>query len=232
MDISDWLPWKCWICEGNDFDESQMEVKVSQSKGTDLPPRAGGDAAMPAPNWNMPSAVAPAAKFPRGAEGSQSSGASAGSPRNQERARLRELMKSFVNRGMKGVSCQVVDEATGALRPRTYIIDERLQRVSFQPDSSDASVNEQSFASHNVHFAQVNEVLRPEDGEDRFPPEALAAMSEDQRKRLVMLVYSVGEPDPECKVIFLEASFADRQRFLTCVRILRQYMDDQGATMI
>jgi len=37
------------------------------------------------------------------------------------------------------------------------------------------------------------------------------------------------EPISVARVCFLEATPVDRQRFLTCVRILRRYMEEQGA---
>jgi hypothetical protein len=238
MDMSQWLPWKCWVCQGNDFDESNLEVKVPHKKATAAPPDQGSSSASsaspsaePSKNWMPPViGVAATAAAPAEREPPQSrSGSGAPSPRDQERARLRELMKSFVNRGMKGVSCHVVKGADGVLSAATYIIDERLQRLSFSPDPSSS---EPSSLSHDVHFAQVSEVLRPEDDEARFPSSVLEALNEEQRKKLIMLVYSGGSSESEPNVLFLENSAVDRQRFLTCVRILRRYMDEQGATMI
>merc|ERR1719453_876316 len=108
---------------------------------------------------------------------------------------------------MKAVPCHMVNDADGALTAATYIIDERLQRLTFSPDPSSS---EPSFPSHDVHFAQVSEVLRPEDGEARFPASALQGLNEDQKKRLIMMVYAGGDPETEPHVLFLETTAVDR----------------------
>lgn len=212
-----------------------MEVKVPMKK-------AGEPAGVAEVQPHQPSWQPPVAQSEGLGEGAQLR--TQPSPRDQERVRLRELMKSFVNRGMKGVACELVDEITGSLRPCTYLIDERLQRLTFEPDATDLA-DGPPLPGHDVHFALVIEVLRPEDGEDRFPEAALNELSEEQRKRLVMLVYSTdpGTTDPLTapvnldssavdKVCFLETTPVDRQRFLTCVRILRRYMEEQVCTKV
>lgn len=143
------------------------------------------------------------------------------SPRDQERSRLRELVKTFVHRGMEGVFCELVDE-TGSTRSGMYHIDERLNSVTFELVEDNVGPR----AKHVVPFCQVSEVLRPEDGEAPFSG-ALKTLNAEQRKKLLKVVYHT-EHMAKRHVCFLEATNSDRQRFMTCVRILRRYMDEQS----
>jgi len=217
MEISEWLPWRCWVCQGGEFDESQQEVKVPQIKNGGLT-YAAPNIPVTSPRGNSFLGRSDGGRSPR----------SSSLQEEEERARLRELMKIFVTRGMQGVECELLDEASGTLRLSAYRIDERLRSLAFQPSGPSQGENDgRSADRHIVKFAEVSEVLRTPDADTRLPEASLRVLSEEQRRRLVVLIHGP-EWDKPRHVAFLEASEQDRQKFLTCVRILRRYMDEQG----
>lgn len=216
-----WWPWQCWVCQDSCVDAS-LEMEVQHSKFGDSAPRPQqrtGPLGGPAETYSSRSTAGPMA-----------TGARPESPRDQERVRLRELMKAFVHRGMGGVACEVVD-ASGRVSTGLYSIDERLSCMSFElPPRSDGEGTEEHGGSppyHIVPFSLVTEVCRPEDGEGAFGEATLQALDEDRRKRLVKLIYRT-ETGASNHLCFLEATNTDRQRFITCVRILRRYMDEKA----
>jgi len=252
-----------------------------------------------------------------------------------ERNVLRNLMKSFIERAVTGVACEMLDLETGLVSSCTYRIDERLQLLTFETVEATAGVevlsecpasvtssatsgtldtkgsrpsrssrgpqewlktklgrrrsSEESVVSGNLpptpeggvqaaeasadssssfgavatepvpltptapsvsdaadgsspQSAQisclqtncrpcplscVNAVYRPEDCEAPFPEGLMNVLNADQRKRLVMVCYTSNLVEKQ-KVCFLESTATDRQRFLTCMRILRRYMDEQA----
>eukprot|EP00747_Dinoflagellata_sp_TGD_P168267 gnl/TRDRNA2_/TRDRNA2_194241_c0_seq1.p1 gnl/TRDRNA2_/TRDRNA2_194241_c0~~gnl/TRDRNA2_/TRDRNA2_194241_c0_seq1.p1 ORF type:complete len:240 (+),score=39.66 gnl/TRDRNA2_/TRDRNA2_194241_c0_seq1:87-806(+) len=235
----DWWPWRCWVCQDSMGDERQNEVSVT-------PLQAAHQGMSPSSKvaWDL-SPTADTAGGPRVDNGMPvdgrplPSGGPQMSPRDPERARLREVMKSFVNRGQQGVPIELVDETLGSVKRGTYHIDERLQKIILKEEGADppgiggcTGDNEclpdgsGRSSAHVVMLSRLIDVLRPEDGDTSFPPGAMMELSEDQKKRLVMVQYST-EAQDKCQVLFLEATPVDRQRFLMCVRILRRYMEEQ-----
>lgn len=233
--ILEWLPFRCWNCEV--FDENGGEVRVPQRKGHAGDRRAGdGSLGDPAYTKVVPSV---------GAEDQPQSMLQ--DDKEEERKRLRELMREFVSRGMKGVQVELMDEATGALIPATYIIDERLQNVMFSSGSGGALGSDAVSAGsptgaqvppeelartaaadeRSVAFAEVKEVIRASEADSRIPPEVFMSLSAEQRARFIMVIYTT-EDKKQQQFCFLEASSNDRQRFVTCMRILRRYMDDHN----
>eukprot|EP00927_Polykrikos_kofoidii_P047161 TRINITY_DN41262_c0_g1_i1.p1 TRINITY_DN41262_c0_g1~~TRINITY_DN41262_c0_g1_i1.p1 ORF type:complete len:302 (-),score=53.80 TRINITY_DN41262_c0_g1_i1:50-886(-) len=265
LDWSEWLPWRCWVCQG-ELDEDQQEVSVPttefpppgpsqhvQAKIRDLEqaqekgprrltsqfrnvgdvgggrpgPRLGGgpggvglhggrvqssgdDGVGDIASGSVPSPVSEG-KAPEPSNG------------EQERARLSELMKAFVNEGMIGVNCEMFDCDDG-LRPGSYRIDDKLQFLTF----SFANGPEEIVCEHVVPFGSVSDVLRFEcSAESRFRGAAVQKLTDDEKGRLLLIVFTDASSKTN-KLYFLEQSAGNRQRFLTCIRILRRYMDEQA----
>mmetsp|Transcript_63764 Transcript_63764/g.137195 ORF Transcript_63764/g.137195 Transcript_63764/m.137195 type:complete len:261 (+) Transcript_63764:77-859(+) len=233
MDMFGW-PWRCWVCQGGEIDEGGQEFKVPTQKASAS--RAAQGAASRGPEVLAAHAAARPPPKERG------DALPRPSPREVERQRLRELMKDFVNRGMRGVTCEFVDEVTGVLRPGSYRIDERLQNIAFvgmdwQEEDAGAVINERAATSDlNVAFSSISEVVRFIDAEERFPRALRDTLSEEQKERLILVSYvldqssvvDVDEQGPFQEAFLLEASVAERQTFVTCVRILRRYMEEHN----
>lgn len=224
MDLFEWLlssiTTRCWVCQGGEFDEDGQEVRVKK-------PGAGAAGDPPPRPSSLLVAQSAYAKTPSSAEPSMEQTPSR-SPddkvdKDQERQRLRELMKEFANRGMQGVRVELLNNAADSLRPGCYHLDEKLEGLTITP------VDDPSAGSQAILFMHVIQVLRAVDVEPLqqagFSGETLQALSVDQRNRLLVIVYNETEdPDNQRVTCFLEASAADRKRFVTCVRILRQYI--------
>merc|ERR1712183_358723 len=137
---------------------------------------------------------------------------------------------------MRGVECELVDEVTGLVRRGYYRIDEGLQGIAFRPyeDPPVCGKCEDVAQLDDVHvdivvFSHVVDVLRWSHSEPRFPEGALKLLDREQKERLLLLTYGDPQFPGSCRqVCLLETSVVDRESFLTCVRILRRYMDEQG----
>lgn len=249
-------------------DESQQEVKVPYEEPMSV--RASHNVSMPAPRqasdaepWlgqrARPAGADVAQMGGGGAVSSQAPASPANGDRgetlqssrgasreHEERARLRELMKAFVSRGMHGVQCELFSEAFSGNRQGTYIIDDRLQSMTFELKEDPNGAEMPLDSEHEptpvrparrwlVPFAGVSEVVR--DSEAGATPRrrlaegvanAIDGLSNEERRRLLLLTYESAVGEPKQTLAFLEASENDALSFGTCVRILRRYMDDQG----
>lgn len=127
----------------------------------------------------------------------------------QEKARLQELVKGFAKRAVHGVSCHVVDVATGRVYPAAYEIDRQLQRLRVVPKDPDVSIRSSSISGIRDSFSiEAGDV----------PPAVRSALVEEQRKRLVLISFYDAP-----MLCLLEASVAERERFVTCLKILRLF---------
>jgi len=245
--MAQWLPFKCWVCQGLEWDESGQEVKVTPAKAASVgaaysfpdadskDAHAGAFQSPPVDPASFRQEVFGQTQSTHKASASSSAPADARPPpREHERSRLRELMKEWVNRGMAGVDTAQLDEE-GALRNAYYRIDPKLQYMSFAvvgeeaPDDSFGPFNERS-----ASFGQIVEALCGREAKlsDACPQgEALEGLSDEAILRLVLVVYSAGLSNDRKQVCFLEATPEDAQNFVTCVRILRRYMEEQGYSL-
>mmetsp|Transcript_2188 Transcript_2188/g.4437 ORF Transcript_2188/g.4437 Transcript_2188/m.4437 type:complete len:189 (-) Transcript_2188:296-862(-) len=128
-----------------------------------------------------------------------------------EKARLQELVKGFAKRAVHGVACHLVDVATGRVVPATFEVDRQLKRLRVVPKDPDMPVLSNS-------ISRVREAFSVEAGESTVPPAVRAALVEEQRRRLVLISF---EDMP--MLCILEASVAERDRLVTCMKILRLY---------
>eukprot|EP00933_Yihiella_yeosuensis_P052523 TRINITY_DN50619_c0_g1_i1.p1 TRINITY_DN50619_c0_g1~~TRINITY_DN50619_c0_g1_i1.p1 ORF type:complete len:244 (-),score=49.85 TRINITY_DN50619_c0_g1_i1:125-856(-) len=220
--------FKCWTCEDDSKEEAKQELKIAEK---------------PIRNSSMPSS-----KLDEGTslnfdekqedvvdEVHESPARSKGPPlsarelREQERDRLRKLMKDFANRGMQGVPVKILNEGSESLEDGLYRIDDRLTGITFMNDLSPNRSGGGS--SHTVLVEQVVEVSYAQDVALHLATGSWESLSKSEQQRLLVLSYSIdppGSPPPleTRKVLFLEKDEADAKMFLTCVRILRRYFKD------
>jgi len=133
------------------------------------------------------------------------------SEKMKEKARLQELVKGFAKRAVHGVACQIVDVATGRINPAAYEIDRQLRRLRVVPKDPDVPIR-----AHNI--SRIRDSFSIEAGEASVPPAVRSALVEEQQRRLVLISF---EDAP--MLCLLEASIAERERFVTCLKILRLF---------
>lgn len=130
-----------------------------------------------------------------------------------EKARLQELVKKFAKSAVQGVPCELVLES-GMTRGK-YKIDKKLQKMTMESEA-------QGTANYTFMVSSIQEIHRMEDGEVHFPPNARQTLGPDERARALAISYTndAGQPGTVC---FLENGATDKERFLTCMKILRLY---------
>lgn len=229
MELHDWLPIRCWVCQASDFEDKQ-ELKIPQKQVAPL-----------TSNLNFDDNLAPESLLSQPQQATSSTQNLAMSPRKgakeEERQQLREQMKVFVSRAMAGVLTEVLDEASQSLKSASFHIDDRLEHILFSGVPADATAlpdRENLTPIHHVPIAKVIEVLRASDAKSRFAEGAMANLSQEQMGRLVLIVYNgIKDGFEELQqVCFLETSAQDMQNFMTCIRILRRYMDDRASRAV
>eukprot|EP00747_Dinoflagellata_sp_TGD_P050865 gnl/TRDRNA2_/TRDRNA2_147015_c0_seq1.p1 gnl/TRDRNA2_/TRDRNA2_147015_c0~~gnl/TRDRNA2_/TRDRNA2_147015_c0_seq1.p1 ORF type:complete len:239 (-),score=38.55 gnl/TRDRNA2_/TRDRNA2_147015_c0_seq1:35-751(-) len=210
LDWTDWLPWRCWVCQARSAGgESQNEVSVTPMAEESLDPSqlSGGTERNLRSSNGVPIIAVGEQPYASGA---------LGSPRDTERAMLREVMKNFVHRGQQGVQIDIVDGMQGSLKRGTYQLDGGLQHITVKEDGADS-------ISHVVMMKNLVDVHRPEDAGSLFPRGVLMRLSEDQKTRLILMQHRT-ESQEKRDIFLLEVSPMDRQRFLMCIKILRRYV--------
>lgn len=229
----------CWICEEcpdpPDLKASTLSVACPEKP----PEKLTKETSLDAQSLKAPAKVEPEIRrqqentpvhFRRESEPIQASweerlGMSQ-SPRDNERTRLRELMKDFAERSMRGTSIQLMDEATGNLQPGTFRIDERLSTLSFIQDDGD----ERSSVPVTTHIEQVLEIGRAWDARRHLREDIWDQLSAIDRLTLLSLVYrSVGtdEIPEETRKVFFTCTYEEEAKvFVTCTRILKKYLED------
>lgn len=135
--------------------------------------------------------------------------------KEQERARLQTLMKSFAKQAVQGITCTLVADS-GALRPAKYFIDQRLEKLSMKV--TDVDPPDLSFT---CPLAQIKEISRPgKDGGYIFPKDVDVALNNDQKERLLMISYT-GERSSSQRCFFLGYNTSDSEQFIMCMKILQ-----------
>lgn len=129
-----------------------------------------------------------------------------------QKARLQDLIKSFVKQAIQGITCTLVTDS-GDFLPAKYLIDKRLQKLIMKVEGQDFHAT--------CPLAQITGICQPETGKHIFP-KIVHDLSSDKKSRLVMITY-LGERSTVERLLFLENDMFDRERFLSCIKILQQY---------
>lgn len=147
------------------------------------------------------------------------------SPENKQREkeRLQDMVKEFAKAAVQGQQCQQVEPSgVGGPRSATYSIDPGLRTFSLQPHDSDAIT---------VGMAGIQEVVR-EFRDTQFaslrPSPQLTG--EDLLRRFVCVQWkATGEEGEESSLGLIMPNAYERERFYTCMKILRWAMDSRKA---
>lgn len=144
--------------------------------------------------------------------------------KEQEKARLQQLVNSFAKKAVKGCPCTYIKEGTGERCPTKYSIDKTLEylMVMSPEDPSKAEVTCPISAIQDIYSLV-------EDGEAAFPPEVLQNVKRAEMELLLLVVYRSGA-DKYFRFVLLEESRESRDVFLECIRILCIYAQSAPLT--
>ena len=138
--------------------------------------------------------------------------------KEREKLRLQELVKKFTKDAVKGVACQKIELEDGLKRNATYALDRGLQTFSLE---------ESETGEHRKWpIANIVDVYRSEESElVRSRKEtSLTGLSREDLSRCVLLEYDNGRVgDPREYILLLEGSVRQKERFFTCMKVLRLY---------
>jgi len=135
----------------------------------------------------------------------------------REKARLQDLVKAFVKRAVKGITCSMV-RADGATRPATYYVDRRLRELTVKAaEQGDLPALDSTFPIGSVTVLQNQAALRA------LPSTASAQLSDMVSTLLAIVV-------DDQSVFLAEGSNEDADNFAVCMRVLRVYCRQQTST--
>jgi len=159
------------------------------------------------------------------AGGGPSSARSSSSPaeRQKEKERLQDMVKEFAKAVVQGQQCQWLSSAAGAPRPATYSFDKGLSTFSLRAEDS---------PSLTFEMAKILEVLKDvkdtpfSDLLQLKPPHVLAG-DELARRFVCVLHEDISGPDSRNYLGLLMPNPYERERFYTCMKILRWALDSR-----
>eukprot|EP00427_Karlodinium_veneficum_P025627 CAMPEP_0169100722 /NCGR_PEP_ID=MMETSP1015-20121227/21244_1 /TAXON_ID=342587 /ORGANISM="Karlodinium micrum, Strain CCMP2283" /LENGTH=155 /DNA_ID=CAMNT_0009161693 /DNA_START=278 /DNA_END=743 /DNA_ORIENTATION=- len=129
-----------------------------------------------------------------------------------ERQRLQDMVKEFAKLAVRGVSCQVIDGQHGQLYSAAYYVDAQLSRFSVLPSTPDDQ-------AHELQMKLIQDFHEHEAG-SAVAAEAVIWAGKHGKKDQLIVIELVDKSPP---VFLLEASAADRDRFILCMKVLRLY---------
>lgn len=154
--------------------------------------------------------------------GTQSARSLTPEEKEQEKARLQQLVNSFAKKAVKGCPCVYLKEGTGKRSSTQYRINKSLEHLVIEnpKDPSQADVM--------CPIAGIQDIYSvSEDGEACFPQDVLQTLIPEEKELLLMVVYRSGQK--QFRFCLLEASPNSRDVFLECLRILCIYaQSDKG----
>eukprot|EP00927_Polykrikos_kofoidii_P032722 TRINITY_DN27793_c0_g1_i1.p2 TRINITY_DN27793_c0_g1~~TRINITY_DN27793_c0_g1_i1.p2 ORF type:complete len:273 (-),score=51.57 TRINITY_DN27793_c0_g1_i1:72-890(-) len=166
--------------------------------------------------------------------------------RLQEKERLRDLVKSFTWRAMRGDACEVVDALSGECLLARYFVEKDLARIVVRLDGScrsslagsvagsadsrsgisscGSSASSSSTAAEvaAMRLVDIMDVATIEDGEAHFPERIMEAAHDFGRRARLCVLRPVR--NSEGKALYLVLPTVElRDNFSTCMKILRLY---------
>lgn len=181
---------------------STVDVQQAPAQGMPPPPID--------PQDGSPFAPPPAAAQSSRATGSTSS--SRDREKAEEKAKLQELVKIFAKRATKGIECTVACADTGSVETASYFLEKDLKELTVKAEGK---------LSMTCKISQITDIQRLEEDETVLPPALNGALSEDEKKRLLLVYYS------NRQLCLLEGNTDDAETFFTAMRVLRLYCQQQ-----
>jgi len=142
--------------------------------------------------------------------------------RQKEKERLQDMVKEFAKAAVQGQACEMLLGTSGSLRPATYSFDKVLQHFIVNAEGSPPLV---------VEMARVIDIVKDVQGTDfeempRLPPPHALAVEELERR--FVCVHHDGRDKHEFVGLLLPNPH-ERERFFTCMKILRWAMESRRA---
>ncbi|CAE7221862.1 unnamed protein product [Symbiodinium microadriaticum] len=129
-----------------------------------------------------------------------------------EKVRLQGLVNNFAKKAVRGCPCVYFKEGTATRFETQYRIDKSLEYLIL------VNPQEPGVTEVACPIAAIQDIYSmAEDGSSCFPPEVIAALGEEDRERLLMIVFS----DTDGKLFrfcLVEESTESRDTFLECMR--------------
>merc|ERR1711871_773675 len=95
-----------------------------------------------------------------------------------------------------------------------YKVDKKLQKMTMEYDGPGG-------ADVSFLISSIREIYRTEDGSDKFPSHAKILL--DSEKERALAIHYTNETGQDGILCFLENDHMDKERFLTCMKVLRLY---------
>jgi len=144
--------------------------------------------------------------------------------RQREKERLRDLVAGFARSAVDGVPCTSIDPITRCRCAAKYSVEANLANIVLVSEGRD-NIAVQPASTRVCRIDRIQDIFSVEDGESCFPPAVLSLLSPVELELLIMITYGSGEgSDSLSQLCFLETSRYRRERFLTCMHVLRLYI--------
>lgn len=143
--------------------------------------------------------------------------------RARENTKLQCMVRAFAKRAMLDVPISVITDE-GVLRPAVYKMDKVLSKISVKGTDSD-SVD----TRHSIQLERIQDIYCLEDGNRGLFPEAVQPQQQklvDEYITRLLIVLYTNEDEASHRLLMLESDSEERDRCLTCIRILKLYAID------
>jgi len=182
-----------------------------------LPPSGNGQL-----QFRRPSPGPPASSRSPGSAPSTARSSLSPEERQKEKERLQDMVKEFAKAVVQGQQCQWLPSTVGAPLPATYSFDKALRNFSICPEDAPPM---------RFEMMKIHEVLKdvrdtPFSGLRHLPPPHALAGDELER-RFVCVQHEDGSNGPDQYLGLLMPNPYERERFYTCMKILRWAMDSR-----
>lgn len=141
--------------------------------------------------------------------------------RQKEKERLQDMVKEFAKCVVQGQQCQWLPNAMGAPRPATYSFDKALKVFSLVPDDSPPvsfdmmKIQEVTKDLRETPFAELLQLPTPH-----------ALAGDELERRFVCVQHEENGGGPRHLGLLMPNPY-ERERFYTCMKILRWAMDSR-----
>lgn len=142
--------------------------------------------------------------------------------RQKEKERLQDMVKEFAKAVVQGQQCQWLPGTTSAPRPAVYSFDKALKHFNVRADDT------QPLMLEMVKIAEILKEVRgtPFSELPRLPPPHALAGEEMDRRFVCVQYEAPGSGQMEYVGLLLPNPY-ERERFYTCMKILRWAMDSR-----
>jgi len=137
--------------------------------------------------------------------------------KEQEKARLQQLVNTFAKKAVRGCPCTYISTVSKERLETQYRIDKSLEFLII------LSPNDKNKPEITCPIAGIEDIYSVvEDGKSCFPLDVLSLVPPEHTELLLMVVFRSGR-DKHIRFCMTEATRESRDVFLECLRILCIY---------